>query len=128
MFSGFIGADCRTRVEGDNVAIQFSIGVTKQYRNRQNEQVSKTTWVGCTLWRKTTNMGTISNYLTKGKYVVVMGEPSVRAYTDPQGKAKAVLDCRVSEIELGGTAPPADQPVSDQAPAQNSSDNDDLPF
>lgn len=127
MFAGFIGANCRTRVDGDNVAIQFSVGVTKQYRNRQNVPVSKTTWIGCTLWRKTTNLGTISNYLVKGKYVIVIGEPSVRCYIDSEGKAKALQDCRVSEIELGGSAPPADQAPIDQAPAQNN-DNDDIPF
>lgn len=129
MFAGFLGADCRTRVDGDNVAITFSVGVTKQYKNRQNQPVSKTTWVGCTIWRKTTNLGTITNYLVKGKYVLVMGEPSVRTYLDNENKPKAVLDCRVSEVELGGSAPPADQGVGDQQqPAQQNDDNDDLPF
>lgn len=123
-FIGYIGANCRTRVDGDNVAITFSVGVSKQYKNRQNEPITKTTWVGCTLWRKITNLGTITNYLVVGKEIYVEGEPSVRAYLDAEQKPKVVLDCRVEKIRLCGSSAPASAP--DQIP--DKSDNDDLPF
>jgi single-strand DNA-binding protein len=129
IFSGYLGDNCKTRIDGDNVAITFNVGVTKRYKDRQNRQVTKTTWVGCTLWRKKDNLGTITDYLLKGKPVLVQGEPSVRAYKTTEGDPKAVLDCRVITVELQGSAPhPQEEPEPVNPPAATNPDNEDLPF
>jgi len=131
IITGYLGADCRARNNGDQVAITFSVGVTKQYKNRQNVEVTDTTWVGCTLWRKVDNIGRITEFLKSGKQVLVEGEPSTRAWiSNADNSPKASLDLRVSVIELLGKADQASAAPLNQAPVPDTKpeDNEDLPF
>jgi single-strand DNA-binding protein len=135
---GYLGADCNVKRvnNSDQVAITFSVGVSDQYKNRQGEQINKTTWIGCTLWRKPEHTR-ISEFLKKGVQVYVEGEPNVRAWIKQgDNTAAASFDCRVTEIKLLGKGPAQVSP--DPAPGSNTSssapvfsnptDNDDLPF
>lgn len=102
-FIGYIGKDARVTQKENQLAITFSVGVTKTWRNRQNEQQNKTFWIGCTIW-KDVGKDNISQWLKTGVKVFVRGEPSARAYLDAEGKAVGVFDCRVSIIELQNKA------------------------
>jgi len=137
-FIGYLGADCNQKNINDQVAITFSVAVTKQYKNRQGEQFSKTSWIGCTIWRKPEHTR-IAEFLKRGQQVFIEGEPSVRAWIKvADGSANASFDCRVTEFELLGkaaatenTAAPQEQKQESNAGAAfsgNPGDNDDLPF
>jgi len=138
-FIGYIGDDCRMKNVEGQVAITFSVGVTKAYKNRQGNEVSKTNWIGCTIWRKPEHTR-IAEFLKRGRQVWVEGEPSVRAWVKAADQsANASFDCRVTELELMGS--PVNNAPAQAAPApqitaetnavidkKDPADNDDLPF
>lgn len=143
-FTGYLGADCHQKHINDQVAITFSVGVTKQWKNRQGVAMSNTTWVGCTIWRKPEHTR-IAEFLKRGQQVYVDGEPSARAWIkNADGTAHCSLDCRVDNVELLGKAAGNNQPYTPAAQtnvtsepnataapaitAANPADNDDLPF
>lgn len=97
-FTGYIGKDATVQDQDGQIAIRFSVGVTKTWNNRQGQRTSKTVWVGCTYWRDL-GKDNVSQYLRKGTQVYVDGEPSPRAWLN-EGKAEACLDCRVTMVEL----------------------------
>jgi single-strand DNA-binding protein len=133
LLTGYLGTDATVKSVNDQMAISFSVGVTKQWRDRQGQPMTKTTWIGCTLWRKPENTR-IAEFLKRGQQVLVKGEPTVRAYIkQTDGTAQGVMDCRVDYIELLGKAPVVETaPASSTPPAaadlSAGSDNDDLPF
>lgn len=132
-FIGYLGNDCNVKHVDGHVAITFSVGVTRQYKNRQNVVVKDTTWIGCTLWRKPENTR-IAEFLKKGLQVYVSGMPSVRAWTKPDGSAGSSLDCRVLDLEMLGKSQNPSLADTPQPTAINAtqptaeSENDDLPF
>jgi single-strand DNA-binding protein len=105
-FIGYIGSDATVRTKDNQVAVTFSVGVNKTWRNRQNEPQKKTVWIGCTIWRDL-DKDNISKYLKSGTQIYIEGEPSARAYNDKEGIACGMLDCRVTNYEMTGKADPA---------------------
>jgi single stranded DNA-binding protein len=139
-FTGYIGADCRTKVVENQVAITFSVGVTKSHKNRQGVEITKTNWIGCTIWRKPEHTR-IAEFLKSGKQVYVEGEPSVRPWLNQKDQTpQASFDCRVDFLEMLGrsnnqTAATNAEPVAQVNSEKNAviekqgpGDNDDLPF
>ena len=129
-FTGYIGADCRTRLVGDQVAITFSVAATKQFKNRQGVEITNTTWIGCTIWKNKDNMGTITEYLKTGRQVLIEGEPSIRPYFNPAEPTVplASFDCRVAHLELLGRSAPATIPEPDISKLDGPNKEEDLPF
>lgn len=102
-FTGYLGADAQVRDANNQKVIGFSVGTTKTYTNKDGEKKSITTWIECSLWGKS---DTFSTYLTKGKHVLISGEPSASAYIPKDStEAKATLLCNVSDIEFLDKAP-----------------------
>ncbi len=96
--TGYLGNDAQVKNIKDQKVINFSVATSKNYTDQAGEKKSTTTWVDCSMWRKTDN---ISVHLIKGKHVLVKGEPSAQAYIPKEGtEAKAVLHCSVEEIEF----------------------------
>lgn len=140
-FIGNLGNDAEIRrIEsaGRNV-INFSVAVSKKWKDAKGEWQEKTTWIRCALWRKDDQLK-IATYLTKGTKVYIEGEPSARAY-DQAGEMKASLEVTVDNVELlnvvnpiGAESKPANNTPAGNAPyrpqthsAANVGD-DDLPF
>lgn len=105
IFIGNLGKDAEIRtLEGGSVAISFSVAINEGYKDKQGNQVDKTTWVNCTIWKTGGQSTAIAKYLTKGTKVCVEGTVSCRAYmgtasTTPQ----ASLDLKVGFVELLGS-------------------------
>ncbi|NDJ63360.1 MAG: single-stranded DNA-binding protein, partial [Chloroflexi bacterium] len=60
--------------------LNFTVAVTENWNDRQsNERREKTTWYQVALWGPQAE--TLSQYLTKGKQVMVTGTVSARGYT-----------------------------------------------
>ncbi len=97
-FTGNLGADAVVKDVKDQKVINFSVASTKHYTNAAGEKKEDTTWIDCSLWRKTDN---ISNHLTKGKKVLIVGEPGTSAFMPKDGgEPRATLQCTVEEIEF----------------------------
>lgn len=124
-FIGFLGSDAVVKQIGTNSVINFSVAVTKTYKDQNGVNFSETTWISCSMWRKS-NETTVAQYLTKGKQVYIEGEPTARAFLNSQQQAQSSLECRVDKLEFVGGA-------KENQNTQTTSENkpqgeDDLPY
>lgn len=135
--AGTIGTDATVRhLDSGSAAISFSVAHSEKWKDRAGDWQEKTTWVRCTIWRKSDNIG-IAPYLRKGTKVTINGFPSASAYLK-ENNAVGTLEVNVREIDLQGSPQSQAQtsaPAQDQSQSQSTgfynnsiSDNDDLPF
>ena len=90
-----------------------------------------TIWWNCSLFGKRGEA--LSQYLTKGQSVTVVGVVTEREWTDKEGNKRKSMDVRVSEIALQGgrrDAEPQEErrQAPTPAPAQDSFDDSEIPF
>jgi single-strand DNA-binding protein len=118
-FIGNLGSDAEVRhIDGANrAAIGFSVAVTEKWKDAAGNPQEKTTWVKCTIWRKSDQVK-IADYLLKGTKVLIEGKPAARAYVDKDGNAQSSLEVTVDNLEFVGGGQRSDQPAA--APASNS--------
>lgn len=92
---GRLGADAelRTTSNGDKV-LGFRIANDVGFGDRKT-----TNWVECAIWGQRAEK--LAEYLTKGTYVVVTGELTLREFEKRDGTKGAGLSLRVAEVELG---------------------------
>ena len=90
-----------------------------------------TIWWNCTLYGKRAEA--LSQYLTKGQSVTVVGTITEREWQDKEGNKRKSMDVRVSEISLQGgrkDSEPQEERRAAPKPAQQNFDDmdDDIPF
>ena len=90
-----------------------------------------TIWWNCTLFGKRAEA--LSQYLTKGQSVTVVGTITEREWTDKTDTKRKSMDVRVSEIALQGGRKDAEpqeerRQAPKPAPVQDSFDSDEIPF
>jgi single-strand DNA-binding protein len=90
-----------------------------------------TIWWNCSLFGKRAEA--LSQYLTKGQSVTVVGTITEREWQDKEGNKRKSMDVRVSEIALQGGRKDAEpqeerRQAPKPAPAQDSFDSDEIPF
>lgn len=109
---GRIGKDAELRSTNDGKPVSnFSLAVEVGWGERK-----KTLWIACTLWGKQAE--SLTQYLTKGKTVAIMGELNVGAWISRQDSdAKAEIQVTVSEVTLCGSAPSGDSNKNPSAKA-----------
>ena len=95
-FKGSLGRDSEVKTVGDNNKVtKFSVASSSGYGDKK-----KTTWVNCEAWGDSYEK--LSQYLLKGKEVLVYGKIDVNVYQAKDGTHKAEMKCRVSDIEFCG--------------------------
>ena len=127
---GHIGKDAEVKDFGNNKVINFSVAVTRKWKNKSGEEQSKTTWFEVSKWG---NNVTLSNYLTKGTQVYVEGEIEADAFVSNQdGEAKGVLRLNAFNIQLLGSnrgkSNQTVEPKDDYELKPEEEDESDLPF
>ena len=92
-----------------------------------------TIWWNCSLFGKRAEA--LSQYLTKGQQVTVIGNVTEREWTDKDGGKRKSMDVRVSDVALMGgkreAAPAAPRPAAKPAAAGSGFDDMDdssIPF
>lgn len=96
--TGYLGNDAQVKDVKDQKVINFSVATNRNFTDATGAKKSSTTWVECSMWRKSDN---VSTYLKKGKHVLVKGEPSASAYLSKDTlEPKGVMHCFVEEIEF----------------------------
>jgi len=99
---GNIGRDASLKEINGNVAISFSVAYNQKWKKADGTAVESTTWVDCTLWRKSGESTEIVKYLTKGTSVLVKGLPSVGIYKRNDGQPAASLNINVAVLRFAG--------------------------
>lgn len=109
---GNLGRDPETRyTPNGTMNVQFSLAVTRRFRDGGGQQQERTNWFRVTAWGKLAEIadGLVQNgYLTKGKQVYVEGRLDPREYQDNEGKTRTSLDVNANELQLLGSRGDAD--------------------
>ena len=122
--AGTLGRDAEVRYlsSGDAVC-NFSVA-DSQGRDKP------TIWWNCTLFGKRAE--SLSQYLTKGQSVTVVGTVSEREFQDKNGNHRKSMDVRVQDVALqGGRREQSHEEHQKPAPApaqQEFDDSSDVPF
>jgi len=85
-----------------------------------------TVWISCSVWGE--RAVKLATFITKGTYIVVEGSGGVNAYTQKNGEAAAVINCRVSSLEFGGKPTAEPTPLTTMPPVGKVDMDGDLPF
>jgi single-strand DNA-binding protein len=103
MLMGNLGNDPEMRYTPSGIPVtSFSLAVNKSWVSQDGQRQDKTIWFRVTAWRKTAE--TVSQYLTKGQRVLVVGEiEEARAYTDRDGNMRASLEVTAQTIKFLGS-------------------------
>lgn len=99
---GNLGNDPEMRYTPTGVPVaHFSLAVNRAWTTQEGQRQEKTMWFRVTAWRKLAE--TVSQYLTKGRTVLVVGElEDARAYTDRDGNLRAALEVTAQTVRFIG--------------------------
>jgi single-strand DNA-binding protein len=104
---GNLGRDPETRyTPNGTMNVQFSLAVSRRFRDSSGQDQDRTTWFRVTAWGKlaeTVDRLSQSGYLAKGKQVYVEGRLESREYKDQQGETRFSLDVNATELQLLGS-------------------------
>lgn len=104
---GNLGRDPETRYTPSGAMnVQFSIAVSRRFRDSSGQDQEKTNWFRVTAWAKlaeTMDNLTQQGYLVKGKQVYVEGRLDAREFTDQSGATRTSLDVSATEIQMLGS-------------------------
>ena len=137
-FIGRIGRDPESRyTQSGQCVVSFSLAVDESYRDKAGNKVEQTEWINCVAWGKQAEF--ISNYLSKGRLVHVIGKFKTEKYTDKAGVEKYATKINVISVqgldrkpEGAGQPSPQSQPGpgqgSEQPPYNANSELDEAPF
>ena len=100
---GNLGRDPEMRYTASGVPVtSFSVAVSKRWTSQDGQRQEKTTWFRVSAWRQLAELA--SQYLTKGRQVMVVGEvdePNV--WTDQSGNNRASLEITARDIRFLGS-------------------------
>lgn len=99
---GNLGNDPEMRYTPSGVPVaSFSLAVSRSWVGQDGQRQEKTVWFRVTAWRKLAE--TVSQYLTKGRQVLVIGEmEEARGYLDREGTARASLEVTAQTVRFLG--------------------------
>ena len=123
ILTGHLGRDAELKYldSGKNVT-KFSIAVEKNYKREGDAP----TWVNCQKW----NAENLSNYLTKGKHILVEGELKIDPYEkDGEKKQLVYVNVETKQQALGNEKGDYDfEPSGLDVNGYGAVDDDDVPF
>lgn len=129
-FLGNIANEPELKEVGQNSVLEFTLANNVGFGDRQ-----VTNWFRCTMWGK--RAVSLQPHLAKGKQIFVIGQLSLRKFTDREGVERLSPDVRVNEIEFvrGGNgggdsyaSTPAAAGAATTPPASSPETEDDMPF
>lgn len=131
---GNLGRDPEMRYTPSGVPVtDFSVAVSRRWTGQDGQQQEKTVWFRVTAWRRQAELA--SQYLTKGRQVMVIGEveePDV--WQDREGNHRASLQVTARTIQFLGSRADAEmgggfnQAGPDMPSSGDVEDTDDIPF
>ena len=97
---GNLGRDPEMRYTPSGVPVaSFSVATSRRYQAQDGQWQEKTVWFRVTAWRKTAE--TVSQYLTKGSKVLIIGEvEEPRTWVDKDGNTQASLEVTAQTIRF----------------------------
>jgi len=123
-FIGRIGKEAEEKfTPGGDAIVSFSVAVDSGFGDKK-----VTTWVRATMWGK--RGSAVKDCLLKGTQVGIVGEVTLREFTNKDGNKQSSLEVRVNDLTLlGGKKEGESQsrPAPQQSGSEDSLDQD-IPF
>lgn len=128
---GNLGSDVESRYTPSGVMVaNFRMAVNKTWIGQDGQRQEKVTWWRVSCWRKTAEV--VSQYLTKGQRVLVVGEDvEARPYLNKAGEPAASLEITAVTIKFlsaKGEGTPAATTPADQKPPESLTELEEIPF
>lgn len=93
---GNLGRDPELKYLPSGVPVcNFTVAVSER-RGTGEDRTEKTTWFRVAAWRQQAEI--VSQYLTKGRQVMIVGRIDARAYTDNSGQPQASLELTADRV------------------------------
>jgi single stranded DNA-binding protein len=99
---GNIGKDAHIKtMERGIVAINFPVAHNKNWKDKKSGQMrTKTTWVNCTIWKRDGSNMRITDFLTRGTLVEVLGTPFAKTVLLEDGQSRTEIRLNVSKTNI----------------------------
>ena len=96
---GNIGKDAHVKtMERGIVAINFPVAHNKNWKDKKTGQMrTKTTWVNCTIWKRDSSNMRITDFLTRGTLVEILGTPFAKTIQLEDGQTRTEIRLNVSK-------------------------------
>jgi single-strand DNA-binding protein len=125
---GNLGRDPEMRYTPSGKAVtDFSVAVNRKWTNADGTPGEEVTWFKVSAWGRLAE--TCSQYLTKGRQVMVVGRVKASAWTGQDGNPRAALELTAQEVTFLGSKSDAGEggsPVPHDGPAGGN--EEDYPF
>ena len=97
---GRLGKDPETRtLQNGSTVANFSMCVSRKYKNAQGEYVDDNQWFNLQAWGKTGEA--IQKWVKKGDQITIEGELRTRQYQSATGETRYATDIRVNKFHFG---------------------------
>lgn len=116
--------EMRTTPSGQNVA-NFSLAVTRSWRDQNGAQQDKTSFINCVAWGKPGEI--IAQYVSKGSPLLVSGRLEQRSYDDKDGNKRSVMDVIVEDFNFVSGGGRSEGGASSSSASSRSSNDDVAP-
>lgn len=104
---------------------RFSVAVDRDFKGRDGSR--ETDFFDCVAWRNTAEF--VSNYIGKGRMVVVAGAMQSRKWTDRNGNNRISWEVQANEVYFGDSKRESGQAAeSEQKFVEADADDENLPF
>lgn len=90
---GHLGQDPESSYIGETPVLRFSLAVNTGFKEKKT-----TSWYRCAMFG--TRAKAVAPMLSKGKAVLVSGEPCINEYIARDGQKRTSIDVRISELVL----------------------------
>lgn len=115
-------------LDGGNAVISFSVATSEKWKNKNGEKQEKTTWVDCSVWRKSEHVK-IAEYLKAGTLVYITGRPGSRGWVAKDGeKINTTITIRVDNFKFLGGGTATGNTSTTENNISEGPEGDDLPF
>ena len=97
--NGFVGANPEIiETKNGGKFARFSVATSENYKNRDGEWITDTTWHNIVAWNKIAE--TIEKHIKKGTRLSLMGKLVNRNYTGKDGQKHYITEIQMSSYEV----------------------------
>lgn len=99
---GNIGKDAHVKtMDRGIIAINFPVAHNKNWKDKKTGQTrTKTTWVNCTIWKREGSNMRITDFLTRGTLLEVIGSPFAKTVQLEDGQMRSEIRLNVSKTNI----------------------------
>ena len=96
---GRLGQDPKlSYTQSGSPVANFSMATDESYKDRDGNKIEQTEWHKVVVWNNQAEF--VSNYLSKGRLVLVEGKIQTRKWEDEQGQPKYTTEIKAKSIQF----------------------------